>query len=50
MMVIVGSSSLFFKWAFHGNWYILLATLLASGIGVIIKPKAQSSKLKGEVL
>jgi len=46
MMVIAGVSSLFFKWAFPGNWYILLAALLASGIGIIIKPKAQSSKLK----
>jgi 4-azaleucine resistance transporter AzlC len=46
MMVIAGISSLFFRWAFHGNWYILLATLLASGIGVIIKPKVQNSKLK----
>ncbi len=35
MMVIAGVSSLFFKWAFSGNWYILLATLLASGIGMI---------------
>ncbi len=41
MMVIAGISSLFFKWVFPGNWYILLATFLASGIGVIIKPKAQ---------
>ena len=48
MMVIAGVSSLFFKWAFPGNWYILLATLLASGIGIIIKPKAQSSKLKAQ--
>jgi len=48
MMVIAGAFSLFFKWAFPGNWYIPLATLLASGIGVIVKPKAQSSKVKGE--
>jgi 4-azaleucine resistance transporter AzlC len=46
MMVIAGISSLFFKWVFPGNWYILLATFLASGIGVIIKPKAQSAKVK----
>jgi 4-azaleucine resistance transporter AzlC len=46
MMIIAGISSLFFKWAFPGNWYILLAPLLASGIGVIMKPKAQSSKVK----
>ena len=46
MMVIAGISSLFFKWVFPGNWYILLATLLASGIGVAIKSKVQSSKVK----
>ncbi len=46
MMVIAGISSLFFKWAFPGNWYILLASLFALGIGVAIKPKGQSSKLK----
>jgi 4-azaleucine resistance transporter AzlC len=46
MMIIAGVSSLLFKWAFPGNWYILLATLIASGIGVIMKPKAQSSKVK----
>ena len=43
IMVVAGVSSLFFKWAFPGNWYILLAALLAAGIGVI---KAQGSKLK----
>jgi predicted branched-subunit amino acid permease len=43
IMVIAGISSLFFKWAIPGNWYILLTTLLASGIGVAIKSKAQNS-------
>jgi hypothetical protein len=32
-MVAAGASSLFFKWALQGNWYILLAALLAGGIG-----------------
>jgi 4-azaleucine resistance transporter AzlC len=45
MMVIAGVSSLFFKWAFPGNWYILLATLLASGIGIIVKYPA--AELRG---
>jgi 4-azaleucine resistance transporter AzlC len=37
MMGIAGISSLLFRWAFPGSWYILLATLLASGIGVTIE-------------
>lgn len=41
IMVIAGISSLFFKWALPGNWYIILTALLASGIGIYI-----SSKLK----
>ena len=48
MMIVAAGSSLFFKWAFPGNWYILLAALLTSGIGVAIKPKAQGSELKAE--
>ncbi len=48
MMIIAGISSLFFKWAFPGNWNIFLATLLASGIGVTVKFKAQSSKTQGK--
>jgi 4-azaleucine resistance transporter AzlC len=34
IMVAAGVSSLYFKWALQGNWYILLAALLAGGIGV----------------
>ena len=41
IMVIAGISSLFFKWALPGNWYIILTALLASGVGIYI-----SSKLK----
>jgi 4-azaleucine resistance transporter AzlC len=48
IMVIAGVSSLFFKWIFPGNWYILFSALLASGIGTIIKPKTQDSKLNAQ--
>jgi 4-azaleucine resistance transporter AzlC len=48
MMIVAAGSSLFFKWAIPGNWYILLAALLTSGIGVIVKPEAQTPKLKAE--
>jgi len=37
VMSIAGISSLLFKWAFPGNWYILLTGLLASGIGIAIE-------------
>jgi 4-azaleucine resistance transporter AzlC len=37
IMAVAGVSSLFFKWAFQGDWYILLAALLAAGIGVVIE-------------
>jgi len=37
IMAVAGVSSLFFKWAFQSNWYILLAALLAAGIGVVIE-------------
>lgn len=37
MMVVAGLSSLFFRWAFPGNWYILLAALFTSGVGVMIE-------------
>ncbi len=37
IMVVAGVSSLFFKWAFQGNWYILLAALLAAGMGVVVE-------------
>jgi len=39
IMVIAGIASLFFKWAFPGNWYILLTALVASGIGIYISSK-----------
>ncbi len=53
IMAVAGVSSLFFKWAFQGNWYILLAALLAAGIGVVIeivngKQKAGGGRLKAE--
>jgi len=41
IMLIAGVSSLFFKWALPGNWYIVLTALFASGIGIYI-----SSRLK----
>ncbi|OGP65689.1 MAG: hypothetical protein A2170_02615 [Deltaproteobacteria bacterium RBG_13_53_10] len=44
VMIIAGISALFFRWAIPGNWYIVLAALLASGIGVAIELKAQNSK------
>jgi 4-azaleucine resistance transporter AzlC len=37
LMVIAGISSVFFKWALPGNWYILLTALFASGIGMMIE-------------
>ena len=37
MMIVAGVFSLFFKWAFPGNWYILLAALLSSGMGVMVE-------------
>lgn len=36
VMVIAGVSSIFFKWIFPGNWYIVLTALLAFGIGIAI--------------
>ncbi len=37
IMIVAGVSSLLFKWALRGNWYILLAALLAGGIGVAVE-------------
>ena len=37
IMVLAGASSLFFKWAFPGNWNILFAALLSSGAGLAIE-------------
>ena len=39
IMVIAGISSLFFKWALPGNWYIILTALFASGIGMAVETK-----------
>jgi predicted branched-subunit amino acid permease len=36
MMITAGVSSLIFKATFSGNWYIVLATLLTLGIGVLV--------------
>jgi 4-azaleucine resistance transporter AzlC len=41
IMVVAGVASLFFRWVFPGNWYIILTALVASGVGIYI-----SSKLK----
>ena len=49
VLVIAGISSIVFKWALPGNWYILLTGILASGIGIFINSKVQSSKPKGEI-
>jgi len=43
VMIIAGIFSILFKWAFPGNWYILLTGLLASGIGMAIETKLISS-------
>jgi 4-azaleucine resistance transporter AzlC len=48
VMVMAGISSILFKWAFPGNWYILLTGLLASGIGMAIETKLVPSPLMGE--
>ena len=53
IMVVAGVSSLFFKWALQGNWYILLAALLAGGIGVAVeiingKQKAGGGRQEGQ--
>jgi len=37
VMVMAGISSLFFKWAFPGSWYILLTGLLAPAFVMIIE-------------
>jgi 4-azaleucine resistance transporter AzlC len=48
VMVMAGISSILFKWAFPGNWYILLTGLLASGIGMAIETKIIPSPSTGE--
>ena len=50
MMIVAGFLSLFFKWLVPGNWYIVLAALLTSGIGVAVKMrKTTRPKSKGKV-
>ena len=44
-MVIAGISSIFFKWTFPGTWYILLATLLALGIGLMAETAGTKAKV-----
>jgi len=36
-MVIAGIFSLLFKWGLPGNWYILLTSVLASGMGMLME-------------
>lgn len=51
IMAIAGASSLFFKWALPGNWYIILTALVASGIGVLLNSNVSPntpSHLRGE--
>jgi predicted branched-subunit amino acid permease len=47
IMVAAGVSSLFFKWVFKGNWYILLAALLAGGIGLMVEIINGKQKIGG---
>ena len=50
MMIVAGFLALFFKWLVPGNWYIVLAALLTSGIGVAVKMrKTTRPKSKGKV-
>ncbi len=44
IMIVAGVSSLFFKWAFHSNWHILLAALLAGMVGMVIEIANGSKK------
>jgi uncharacterized membrane protein YjjP (DUF1212 family) len=43
-MGVTGVFSIFFKGMFPGNWYIFLSALFALGIGMLMNPKANSSK------
>jgi 4-azaleucine resistance transporter AzlC len=47
IMVVAGVSSLFFKWVFQGNWYILLTALLAGGIGLMVEIINGKQKIGG---
>lgn len=44
VMVIAGIASVFFKWVFPGNWYLLLTALFASGIGITIEMVMRDQK------
>ena len=44
VMGMTGVFSIFFKGMFPGNWYIFLSALFALGIGMLMNPKANSSK------
>jgi len=44
VMGVTGVFSIFFKGMFPGNWYIFLSALFALGIGMLMNPKANSSK------
>ena len=39
VLILAGVSSLIFKWALPGNWYIILTAFLATGIGMVIEKK-----------
>jgi len=44
VMIIAGISSIVFKSALPGNWYILLTGILASGIGIAIEMAGRNKK------
>jgi 4-azaleucine resistance transporter AzlC len=44
VMGVTGVFSIFFKGMFPGSWYIFLSALFALGIGMVMNPKAKSSK------
>jgi len=49
LMIVAGLLSLFFKWLVPGNWYIVVAALLTSGIGVAIRTKrTENQQSKGK--
>jgi predicted branched-subunit amino acid permease len=44
VMVMAGICSIFFKWAFPGNWSIVLTGLFASGIGMVLETGERDKK------
>ncbi len=48
IMVIAGVASLFFKWAWPGNWHIILTALFASGIGIAFEKIYSRSRWGGQ--